>query len=252
MVKGMIEKIKAFLYKLTGKIDKWVTVMEPRIKAVLSENSSAPSETIEVTEWNTDFVTKGFQGPIKELCDAVEAETRSNDKGIEELKRRLESETKGYNINAETRDKTAEQTKDKVKQMAQGADTIKHQTEADKKTYIASIGSKFQISNVNNLEDLWTQLGYKAAGKNGKVTKKYSEIAGGPMSCLEVIKNSKTTISDLKDLYENHLRRSTKPMKIHPRLRMRIITMPICWLSTRSWPPSRPTPSPTRLRLWSP
>lgn len=62
MVRGLIEKIKAFFAKLFGKTDQWLKIMEPKINA-----SKATDVKYMMWDWDEGYLSTGIQGVIKAL-----------------------------------------------------------------------------------------------------------------------------------------------------------------------------------------
>ena len=66
MVKGIVEKLKAFFFKLTGKTDKWLNIMKPKIKDAQGRRGSSEM-TYEMHEWYVEYVNKGLLDGITAL-----------------------------------------------------------------------------------------------------------------------------------------------------------------------------------------
>lgn len=64
VVKGIIEKIKAFFAKFTGQTDKWLKIMEPKINAVSSSDVKYM-----MYNWDEKFILDGIKAGIGKLKD---------------------------------------------------------------------------------------------------------------------------------------------------------------------------------------
>lgn len=206
MVKGMIEKIKAFFFKLTGKIDKWLTVMKPRITKA-SGYSGAGDQTIEIHVWDHAYVVEG--GMIDGLSKIANNVTVKADNkfAIVEYAKSVAGEFKDDIMRDELREKTGDdsQVKVMVEKIDKKLEELKAEKDKEADEQRAVITEALGVDG-STMDDVWNAVTKKATGGE-KVTKKFSEAAAGKGvdGMLKHIEGSKKAISDLKKTYENHL-----------------------------------------------
>ena len=207
MVKGMIEKIKAFFFKLTGKIDKWLTVMKPRITKA-SGYSGAGDQTVEMHDWDGDYVASEG-GMVSGLGAMAEGMTKkANDKfaKVEAAKAKIDSVKTSF-MGDDNREKGGDDAGIKAavdaitKEMEALKDGASDKDEAFRGQIAAALGV-----DASNMDEMWTAVTKKATGGE-KVTMTFSKAAGGKGvdGMLKHIEGSKKAISALKKAYEKHL-----------------------------------------------
>lgn len=207
MVKGMIEKIKAFFFKLTGKIDKWLTVMKPRITKA-SGYSGAGDQTIEMHKWDGDYIASEG-GMVSGLGAMAEDMTKkANDKFamVEAARTKIDSAKTSF-MSDDNREKGGDDEKVKaaVKAMSDEMDKMKEGASDSDEKFRAEIAAALGV-DASTMDEMWTAVTKKATGGE-KVTMKFSEAAGGKGvdGMLKHIEGSKKAISALKKAYEKHL-----------------------------------------------
>lgn len=210
MVKGMIEKIKAFFYKLTGKIDKWLNIMKPRITKA-SGYSGASDQSIEMHKWNVEYIaTEG--GLASGLGSMAEQMTKKvNDKfiAVEGFKQDI-STLKSEFMSDDMREKGGDDpaVKAAVEKLEKGINEFKDGANDAADAFRGEIAVALDVTdeNPNTMDDVWSAVTKKATGGE-KITMKFSEAAGGKGvdGMLKAIEGSKKSISALKKSYEKHL-----------------------------------------------
>ena len=206
MVKGMIEKIKAFFFKLTGKIDKWLTVMKPRITKA-SGYSGAGDQTVEIHAWDHAYVIDG--GMVNGLAAIADGMTEKADgkfKAVEQAKTEI-ANVKADLMKDEYREKGGDDAgvKAAVDKINKELEALKDEKEETVEDIRRTIADAMGV-DAANMDEMWAAVTKKATGGE-KVTKKFSEAAGGKGvdGMLKAVEGSKKTISDLKKAYEKHL-----------------------------------------------
>lgn len=200
MVKGIVEKLKAFFFKLTGKTDKWLTVMKPRIEAA-KRNSGTGDLTMEMHKWDTAFITEGMLAGITKMMDTDLPAI----KGVEAAaKAFVSAESIGAPATkANPVDADSDKTKAIVKQLEDYSDTLKSDREELKNDCAKDLASALGVSANSSMDAVYKDVAQKATGGEKVTVKFVSEIGVDKM--VETVDKSKTTIDNLKKAYEKHL-----------------------------------------------
>lgn len=210
MVKGMITKIKAMFYQVTGKTNKWVSVMRSRIEAKYGKKE-AEDLTVEIHKWERSyFVGKGCSMvvAIKAIAEDAIATSGNDYNFISNVKTQMSGVTSqmtanNQNAEGENGKKTSAEISgvtDKIKEESEKFKNARGDWRTERLTFIAQ---KFGVSgsSPNSIEDIWNAVAKKATGGE-KTTVKISEIGASAM--LDAVDKASETISDLKDAYEKH------------------------------------------------
>jgi hypothetical protein len=210
MVKGIIEKIKAFFFKLTGKIDKWLGVMKPRITKA-SGFSGAGDQDIEMHQWDVDYIATegGLASGLGSMAD--EMTKKANDKfiAVEAIKQEIAA-IKSEAMSDDMRDKGGDDpaVKGVVEKLEKGLEKLKDTSGDYADNFRGAIAEALDVTgeNPNNMDDVWAAVTKRATGGE-KITMKFSQAAGGKGvdGMLKAIEGSKKSISSLKKSYEKHL-----------------------------------------------
>lgn len=208
MVKGLIEKLKAFFFKLTGKTDKWLKIMKPKIEDAKRRSGSSDA-TAEMHKWDIDYVTSGMEAALKGIITGWK-----EDSAIEGIKD-LEASIKAYKgtsaIGAKGADADSEASKTQIEKLDKDLEKFKKELEDDKNKFPGFVAGKMGVSSNSTMDAVWKDVSVKATGGE-KVTVKYvSEVGIDKM--LNAIEGSKKTIDNLKKHYEDHLKKLTDARK---------------------------------------
>lgn len=192
LVKGIIAKLKEFFYTLTKNTNKWMSLMEAKVKEA-ANRSGVGSVTHEMYKWNIPFVTKGMSEGIVGLLKGTGDEVAKyfSDKyastGIEEKYRDAGSVATTNNIDKES--------VKKITRMREHA-----------KTDMVKIVAKHLGVSGGTMDAIWTGLAKKAKGGSEKVAVKFVTEGGlGVSNMLDAIRDSSDTINTLTDAYNTHL-----------------------------------------------
>lgn len=210
MVKGIIEKIKAFFFKLTGKIDKWLGVMKPRITKA-SGFSGAGDQNIEMHKWDVDYIATegGLASGLGAMADKMTKKANDKFTAVERFKQDIAS-TKSEYMNDNMREKGGDDpaVKSAVEAMEKELTELKDDAGDTADVFRGEIAEALDVTgeNPNTMDDVWAAVTKRATGGE-KVTMKFSEAAGGKGvdGMLKAIEGSKKSISALKKSYEKHL-----------------------------------------------
>lgn len=210
MVKGIIEKIKAFFFKLTGKIDKWLGVMKPRITKA-SGYSGASDQQIEMHKWDVEYIATegGMVSGLGAIADQMTKKVNDKFTAVEGFKQDIAS-IKGETMTDDMRDKGGDDpaVKATVEKMEKALNTYKDNAEGLTDEFRGVIATALDVTgeNPNTMDDVWSAVTKRATGGE-KVTMKFSEAAGGKGvdGMLKAVEGSKKSISALKKSYEKHL-----------------------------------------------
>lgn len=210
MVKGIIEKIKAFFFKLTGKIDKWLGVMKPRITKA-SGFSGAGDQDIEMHQWDVDYIATegGLASGLGSMADDMTK--KANDKfiAVEAIKQEIAA-IKSEAMSDDMRDKGGDDpaVKGVVEKLEKGLEKLKDTSGDYADNFRGAIAEALDVTgeNPNTMDDVWAAVTKRATGGE-KITMKFSQAAGGKGvdGMLKAIEGSKKSISSLKKSYEKHL-----------------------------------------------
>jgi len=216
MVKGLIEKLKAFFYKMTGKTDKWLKIMEPKINAA-KNNKGYSDVSMEMYNWNAAFITGTsgdcMAGGLDKLVADWRAEAEVAGKSnignyMEEMRNSTKSVKSAAGLDA---DGKQVEKGDKGKGWA-GTSKIDAETkkkvealEKFKSTASDKIGAAWKIK-ATSMDVLTSELRKKATGGAEKTEKKFGGEVG---AMVDAIKNSAKAIEKVKKSYEDHLKHLT-------------------------------------------
>ena len=208
MVKGLIEKLKAFLYKRTGKIDKWLQIMEPKIKAA-KNNKGYGDVSAEMYNWNVAFITGTSGDSMAGGLDTLVADWRAHcnvvgKSGIGNFRSAVQADTKdvkgqaGTDADSKGASKVTSDYEKATKIWTDSLDKFKSNAPDH-------IGKAWKIKATSN-DVLLAELRKKATGGAEKTDKKF----GGEVDkMIEALKNSSKTIEKVKKAYEDHLKHLT-------------------------------------------
>lgn len=217
MVKGIIDRIAAFFYKMTGKTNKWLEVMKPRIEAVKKNQANYADFTTEMLEYDEAYVTEGMLKGISDMVAAFRGDIMPNESLFKNLTSALTaardplkaagvgnpdpSKDRSVQVNAagsdDPRIKNAETV---AKDMA--TDLTKFQDGWAKR-----LAGYMQTSATSDKEAIWTECIRKAHKGNNE--KHDVKVGGRVDEMLSAIEKSKETINNLKKAYEDHLKTLT-------------------------------------------
>ena len=215
-VKGIIDKLKAFFLKLTGKTDKWYSFMKPKIDAA-KQRGGYTDATAEMHKWNIEAVTSGLKKAVDAGMNAMRTEGSAKPMSASKMATILSSDIKGdmkaYDSSAKEEKKYSDADSDKIKnlvtEMDKEAENYKNETEEMKSKFpeeVAKILGSAGLKNLStaNMDDLWKSVRKEVTGGE-KVTVKYVQEVGID-KMMESIKASTKTIDDLKKAYDGHLK----------------------------------------------
>lgn len=197
MVKGLINKLKAFFYKFTGKTSKWVGIMKEPIKKARSRKGASDFK-YGMHEWKEDFIlTKMSAAAGSLLSEAAD----SSDKALKDAVDTRVNYTKTLQSNGTSNDPQ----NDEIKKRIENIDKITEQFSKDKETFTEAFVKKatdaFGVS-ANDTDGLWREVEKEATGGEKSEVAIYSKID----AMINTIDNSKKTIDELKKVYEKHLK----------------------------------------------
>lgn len=209
MVKGVIDKLKAFFFKFTGKTADWLKVMRPRITAAAGRQGASDFQ-VEAHEWDVEYITSGMSGGIDTLMSIA---TKTNDKfdRVAQLSASLNA-VKG-NLNPDMQGKSADDAgvSAAVDALDKAVEAAKADSEKTGDEMATAIANAMGVTEgVSSLEEVWGAVAKKANGGD-KVTVKVGDIKCGKFGnsydgMLKAIEESKKTISAIQKSYDNHLK----------------------------------------------
>lgn len=210
MVKGLIEKLKAFFYKMTGKTDKWLKIMEPKI-AEAKRKTGYGDVSMEMYSWNDQYITATSGDSLAGGLDKMVAQWRadvnggkSNAEMMKLLKEIQSAQTKIVNKSG-GEDADSSDTKDSIDAYQKEAEYVNGETEKFKQNAADTIGKAWGVK-ATSMDVLTGELRKKATGGAEKTEKKFGNETD---KMVAAIKNSTKTIEAIKKAYETHLKHLT-------------------------------------------
>lgn len=213
MVKGIIAKLKAYFYQLTGKTDKWVSIMEPRVNAA---KTGAENAKVNRYKWDTDFVItdmpKGFLGQVTDSDSKVLADIGATKTEMNSIKNDMTKNQKTDMFKTEMqagKDDTIDSDKYKEKigkdsEYQSKIDSIEKKTEQLADTTRSEFADKLKINAGSSDEEFWNNVTKKATGGE-KIDMTIKDL-GGAKTIMDRIKKSKDAISDIQKAYDAHIK----------------------------------------------
>lgn len=224
MVKGLIEKLKAFFYKLTGKTDKWLNIMRPKIQDA-QKRTGAADFTYEMHKWNVDFVNNGLKTAVKSAMDnyhnafKVEGMNRvltDADEIANFVRGQQDRNLKKPATDSAGANPDSDATKDKIKKIDNETEDMKKTVEDLKNAYPKTASGWIKSAGASRVDDssmdaLWKSVDAAATGGEKVTVKLVSDFGIDKM--VSAIENSKKTIDDLKKYYDDHLKHLSETKK---------------------------------------
>lgn len=199
MVKGIINKLKAYYAKLTGKTDKWASLMKPKIEAAKRESGST-EVTAEMHKWNIDLLTSKLPAAMTKIVDVA-------DKALtkEDISNTIDTLIRNY------KGKSADDpdVKSAVERFRKAVDSVSEDSSANIEEVYKTAASELGLSNDTSVDAIWNELIAKVTGGE-KVTVKYNSSELGIDKMMSAIEGSKKTITDLQKAYDEQLKSLSK------------------------------------------
>ena len=202
MVKGLINKLKAFFYKFTGKTSKWVGIMKEPIKKARSRKGASDFK-YGMHEWNDDFILNKMSAAAGSILDIIDPSEVSQ----ESITRNVKINTNNANAYKDT-DPQKKDVQTKIKSLDDRIEEINKNKETFDEELSKKANSAFSVS-ANDTDGLWREVEKLANGGEKSEVAIYSKID----TMLSTIDNSKKTIDELKKVYEKHLKDLTDMRK---------------------------------------
>lgn len=203
MVKGLVEKLKAFFFKLTGKTDKWLNVMRPKIKEAQGRRGSS-EVTYEMHEWNVEYVNSGLQAGISTLVDnAVKKALPGTDveKAIANRANIAKSNATSFSQSADD-NAESDDSKASLKLFDAKIEELNNDIEKYRDEFPATVASAVGVSENSTLDAVWKAVTDKATGGEKKTVKVGTQVD----SMVKGVEGSKKCIDGLKKVYEQHVK----------------------------------------------
>lgn len=202
-VKALIQRIKAFFFKLTGKTDKWVKIMEVRVREARKTGNRRDGITYEMHDWDEAYISKSG-GLVKAIESLVKTwETEYGKMKFSEIKSKIIS-------TAQDAPKTADYDKEKDEYYQANKDSDDHadeiKTEA-KEAFVKNLNTVFETNGSDEAEV------YSAVRKKcmkDEESKTSRKIASSIDSMMATVKDSGKIKTDLEKTYNNYLKKLEK------------------------------------------
>ena len=205
MVKGMIEKIKAHLFKMVGKTDKWISVMRPRLDAAKGKDMKFGEQVYNMYPWDAKYLASGGDmiTGIANMASTVTSVANEKVSKMREAENALSTARSHLNKEWEKEGTAADApgVGDASAELEKIAKASKDAAENNAKDFINTLASALKLTGTfNSTEDVWTAVHKKATGGGEKMDVKASNAS----EFFTAIENSKKTLEDLKTVYEKH------------------------------------------------
>ena len=162
MVKGIIDKLKAQVYKITGKTDKWVSLMEPKLRDA-SGKKGASEFKAEMYKYDEKFILEGLTGGLASMMGDWASKNPVGDTKLDGLADRLKgfkaAKTdvasgmgKGTNADGSERpavDAASDQAESQVKEFENEADASKNARENFAEKWADQLGGYWGVSGTS-------------------------------------------------------------------------------------------------------
>lgn len=209
MVKGVIDKLKAFFFKFTGKTADWLKVMRPRVTAAAGRQGASDFQ-VEAHDWDVEYITSGMSSGIDTLM-AIADKTNDKFNRVAQLSSSLNAVKS--NLNPDMQGKSADDAgvAAAVDALDKAVEAAKTDSEKTGDEMATSIANAMDVSGgASTLEEVWSAVAKRANGGE-KVTVKIGDIKCGKFGnsydgMLKAIEESKKTISAIQKSYDNHLK----------------------------------------------
>lgn len=202
-VKALIQRIKAFFFKLTNKTDKWVKIMEVRVREARKTGNRRDGITYEMHDWDEDYISKtgGIANAIKALIEHWEKEYGT--KKFSTYKEELIAAAKNT-------PSTAEYDKDSDDNYASNVDRNERAEElkaSRTENFVAKLNDVFGTSGSDE-SDIYSAIRKKC--RKNEETATAHKIAGNIDNMMTSVKNSGSLKTALENIYKGYLNKLEK------------------------------------------
>ena len=199
VVLGIINKIKAFVFKLTGKTSKWLEAMTPRIEEG-SRQPSFQSAVYQMKNWDTRYVTGDMVNAIDVLHKAWMSKCVGYIKDPKELQEIKKSQS-GMSQQA-----SAEMQQDQMSQnnpLTGDMQKIRADLQNAQASMPAEVGKAFKVSvNGRSMDDVWNNVVLRAQGGSDQAVE--VPLATKLPEMMTAVQNAGKMLDELANAYGNH------------------------------------------------
>lgn len=186
-IKTIINRIKEFFAKFTGKTEKWVSLIEPRIAKL--GGYSGDATIVNDYKWNEKMVNEGLAAGINNvLADMAK---------IKDFKEVIDCDVADFNSGLAAGTANDAAIDNAIADLDKEIETMKESESDAMETLMKGIKIGGGASSV---EEFWKNIDKLVRGGE-KVDRKASEL-GGINGMMNFIKKSAETATKLKDAYE--------------------------------------------------
>lgn len=192
VVKGILQKIQAYFYALTGKTNKWADLMSKKI----NNQKSGVEVKVEMHEWKQDEVLSGLGNKASKLVESWSSETKGRIDKIEDTINQYKTRANAY----KDADEEGSASDDR------GVESYRNNAEDNKEaTTEKFLGIFNQVlgTSANSASDISSELMKEVS--NGDVNT-VTVSASNANSMLTVIKGASKTRDGLEKSYKNYLK----------------------------------------------
>lgn len=201
-VKGLWEKLKAWFFKFTGKTDKWLKIMEPKISASNAKGGNE-KQMYESHKWDNAYIESGLINGVTAFAkDFTAVDTDKNYVAITKITGKYE-EILGNT--GKMSDEEAAAARAAVAEMEKSSEYVDStdltaKTEAAIKYFAEKVGVADATTDINSC---YAAIVKKLNGGE-KVSQTIAQL-GGTDAMIKAIKANGDTVKKMNKLYEDIL-----------------------------------------------
>lgn len=203
-VKALIQRIKAFFFKLAGKTDKWVKIMEVRVREARKTGNRRDGITYEMHDWDEAYISKS--GGLVNSIDKLIETWSKNCEGLKfsDYKSDLISRVQSTAPKTDDYKKETDEYYKSNKDHSDRAEEIKAE---NKENFIKELNSAFG-TNGSDESDVYSAIRKKC--RKDEESKTSRKIASSIDSMMSTVKDSGKIKTDLEKTYSKYLKRLEK------------------------------------------
>lgn len=221
MVKGLWNKLKAYIYAQTGKTSKWLSLMRKKVQAA---SEGADKVTFEGHKWNLSYLKSGMSSGINSVVTATSSGSDGIFANIQAVSTAANNSKDYYLAHGKGSNEEIEKKKIANDDGSEGGTAIEKLDAAievqdeynknSKEKLLKTIAEKLGLTPSDyeeTADGVITAVAKKATGGE-KVTMSIADC-GGSKSMLDEIDGASKSLKDIEKIYKNQVDTLTK-MKI--------------------------------------
>lgn len=200
-IKGVIEKLKAYFLKFTGKTNKWASVMEKYIKEAANKKG-ANAVVVSYRDFDVKFITETM--PAATMLGDIDKEFSKDN--VTSMIQSIVNDTESL----KGKGPQDSEVQSFISSMEKDMENGKRDWEDYEKGLVPAFAKALGITSaIPDNQTLWREADKKATG-GPAVDHTISDTDANNL--LQVVKNSSKTITEIKKHYDDQLARVTKTL----------------------------------------